>query len=162
MFSKEGLKRIAATLAAERDPNRRLLIGNYVRVPVLIDAALIIKDNYITGRVLAAARATLLDAFSFEQRRFAEPVYLSDVYAILQDVEGVLAVDVNTLDLKNNDQQFRAAHGVDGSPGGLQPRLLMLPAHAIDKTSDPLPAELAVIETPSQDVTLRARGGASS
>src|SRR5439155_12044979 len=102
-FSADGLARVAATLAAERDPNHKVLIDNYSPVAILIDASIIVDERYVTNEVLAAARAALLDALSFEQQRFAQPVYLSDVFRVLQEVTGVRAVDVNTLDLKSTD-----------------------------------------------------------
>jgi len=160
-FSADGLKRIAATLATERDPNHKLLVDNYTPVAIRIDASIIVDDRYVAEQVLAAARAALLLSLSFDERRFAAPVYLSDIFAELQDVDGVVAVDVNTLDLKNSDPSFRAAHGVDPALGQPQPRLLMLPARPAGSPGKVLPAELAWVEVPSQDVTLRAVGGLS-
>jgi hypothetical protein len=160
-FSADGLKRLAATFATERDPNHKLLIDNYVPVAVLIDASIIVDDRYLTADVLGNARTALLAALSFDQRQFAQPVYLSDVFRIIQDVAGVVAVDVNTLDLKNSDPGFRAAHGIDPLAGQPQPHLLMLPARPVGSSGTVLAAELAVVEVPAQDVTLRATGGLS-
>jgi hypothetical protein len=161
VFSADGLARIRATLATERDPNHKLLIDNYTPVAVIVDASILVDDRYLTEQVLAAARTALLDALSFERRRFAEPVYLSDTFRVLQDVEGVLSVDVNVLDLKSTDASFRAAHGIDDSLGEPQPHLLMLPARPVGSMGTVLPAELAWVEVPAQDVTLLATGGIS-
>jgi len=159
-FTAAGLKRIAATLLSERDPNHKLLIANYTPVAVLVDASIIVDDRYVTADVLAAARAALLLDLAFDQRRFAQPVYLSEIFAVLQNVAGVVAVDVNALDLKSTDATFRAAHGIDPAAGPLQPHLLMLPARPAG-TGIVLPAELARVEAPAQDVILRATGGLS-
>ncbi|HEX7979866.1 MAG TPA: putative baseplate assembly protein [Gemmatimonadaceae bacterium] len=159
-FTAAGLKRIAATLLSERDPNHKLLIANYTPVAVLVDASIIVDDRYVTADVLAAARAALLLDLAFEQRHFAQPVYLSEIFAVLQSVAGVVAVDVNTLDLKSTDATFRAAHGIDPAAGALQPHLLMLPARPAG-TGTVQPAELARIEMPEQDLVLRATGGLS-
>jgi hypothetical protein len=161
IFSSDGLKRLAATLAAERDPNHRLLMDNYSPVAVLVSASIIVDDRYIASDVLAAARAALMDSLSFDQRAFAQPVYLSDVFAVLQNVAGVVAVDIDTLDLKSRDPGFRAAHGVDDALGQPQPRLLMLPARPAAPSGIILPAELASVEVPMQDVVLRSTGGMS-
>lgn len=160
IFSAEGLKRLAATLLSERDPNHKLLIDNYTAVAVLIDASIIVDDRYPTADVLTAARAALLHDLAFDQRRFAQPVYLSDVFAVLQRVQGVVAVDVNSLDLKSTDPLFRTAHGIDPSLVGPQPHLLMLPARPAG-TGTVLPAELARVDDPAQDVVLHATGGLS-
>lgn len=159
-FSADGLKRIAATMLSERDPNHKLLIDNYTTVAVLIDASIIVDDRYVATDVLAAARAALLFDLAFDQRRFAQPVYLSEIFAVLQNVAGVVAVDVNTLDLKSTDATFRAAHGIDPAIGQPEPHLLMLPARPVG-TGTVLPAELAWVEVPAQDVILRATGGLS-
>jgi hypothetical protein len=160
-FSADGLKRIRETLAAERDPNHRLLIDNCLRVAVIIDASIVVDDDHVTADVLAAAQASVLDAMSFDRRRFAEPVYLSDLFRVLQNVEGLQSADVNVLDLKSIDATFRASHGLDPSLGHLQSRLLMLPARPGATTVAVLPAEIAWIEAPATDLTLRATGGLS-
>ncbi|MGZ4798530.1 MAG: baseplate J/gp47 family protein [Acidimicrobiia bacterium] len=157
-FSADGLTRIAATLASERDPNHKVLIDNYVPVAVTVDASLIVDDRFVAEDVRTRARTALLDSLSFARRSFAEPLYLSDVFSVLQEVEGVVAVDVNTLDLKNADGAFRAAHGVDDTLGQPQPRLVMLPARPIGSGAV-LAAELAVVEVPTQDITLTSIGG---
>ncbi len=160
LFSADGLARLLAMLATERDPNHKLVIANYSAVPVRVTAHLTVDPRHLNDVVLAAARTALLDALSFEQRRFAEPVYLSDMYRVLQDVEGVLAVDIDALDLKSSDAVFRAAHGVDDTLPQPQGRLLMLPARpAGGSYPGILPAEIAWIEIPSQDVLLTASGG---
>lgn len=160
LFSADGLARLLAMLATERDPNHKLVIANYTAVAVRITAHLTVDPRHLNDVVLAAARAALLDALSFERRRFAEPVYLSDTYRVLQDVAGVLAVDIDALDLKSSDPGVRAAHGVDDTLPQPQRRLLMLPARPAGGSSPGvLPAEIAWVEIPSQDVLLTASGG---
>ncbi len=162
LFSPDGLQRIAATLATERDPNHKLLVDNYVSVPILVDASIVVDDRYVTADVLAAARAVLLTDLSFDVRQFGQPVYLSEMFSVLQGVDGVIAVDVTKLDFKNSDSAFRAAHGVDDTLGQPQPHLLMLPARPSGTSGVVLPAELAQVEAPEQDVVLRAQGGSTT
>jgi hypothetical protein len=160
-FSSAGLERILATLGTERDPNHPLLIGNYVPVGITLDATLIVNERHVASTVLTAARAAVIAALAFEARRFAEPVYLSDLYRVLQDVPGVTAVDLNRLDLKRVDALFRERHGLADVATQPQPaaRLLLLPARWDDATGTVLPAELARIEAPDQDIQLRTTGG---
>ena len=160
VLGADGLERLAATLATERDPNHQLLIDNYAgrgRARRRVDPRRrpLRERARAGGRPRGAARR----ACRSTSGRFAEPVYLSDVFRILQDVEGVVAVDVNILDLKSTDAGFRAAHGIDPALGQPQPRLLMLPARPLGTPGTVLPAELAWVEVPAQDVTLRASGG---
>ena len=161
-FSPDGLARIVATLATERDPNHKLLIANHAAVPVRIAASLLVDARYVNADVLAAARAALEFALAFEQRRYAEPVFLSDVYRVLQDVAGVVSVDIDLLDLKSTDAAFRAAHGIDDTLPQPQSRLLMLPARPGGPSAPVLPAELACLEMPAQDLSLSAHGGIAS
>jgi hypothetical protein len=157
-LTDETLALVTQMLATERDPNHKLLLANYAPVPVLVAATLTIDDRHVTETVLAAAQAAVRSLVSFDAHAFAEPVNLSDVFSVLQGIEGVVFVDVDTLDLKSRDPAFRAAHGVDDSRGQPQPHLLMLPARPDRASGTVLPAELAVIEAPG-DVTLIANGG---
>jgi hypothetical protein len=160
MLSDDSKARLRTRLDAERDPNQRLLIDNYAPVPIVVDAALTIDDRHVAAEVVAAAREALLATFAFETRGFGQPVFLSDIFTLLQHIPGVVSVDVNRLDLKNTSAAFRAAHGVDDALGQPQPRLLMLPARPDSTTGTVRPAELAVIAADS-DVTLSATGGIS-
>ncbi|MFJ9406929.1 hypothetical protein [Streptomyces sp. NPDC101393] len=159
-FSPEGLARIADTFAAERDPNHPLLLANHVAVDVRADATLAVDERYHADDVREAARAALLRHLSFEERSFAQPVYLSEVYRVLQEVPGVVSVDVHLLDLKSEDPGLRAAHGLGPGAPQPQPRLLMLPARPSGTPGIVLPAELAGVGTPEQDIVLRTTGGA--
>ena len=161
VFSPAKLVSLEATLGAVRDPNHRILIGNYAQVPVLVGATIIVDDRYVADTVLADARAALAAALSFERRAFVEAVDLSDVYAVLQGVTGVKAVDIDRLDLKNTDPGFRTAHGLDPADGELNPRLLMLPARPAGSGATILPAEIASVDVPALDLVLRSTGGIS-
>jgi hypothetical protein len=152
--------RLMAKLDSERDTNHRLLIADYTRVPILVAARIVVLDRYVAARVVAAAREALLATLSFEARGFGQPVYLSDVYATLQNTEGVEYVDVDTLDLKSRDAAVRSAHRIDDNLGQPQPRLLMLAARTDRASGEVLPAELAVVEADG-DVTLSSLGGVS-
>jgi hypothetical protein len=158
-FSPAGLSRIAAVMHERRDPNHRLLIANYAPVAIVVAAALTVDARYDNEAVRAAATAALLDSLSFDRLRFGEPVHLSEIYTTLQNVAGVVSVDVNDLNFKSTDAAFRAAHRVDPNAKP-QPHLFALPARPQPGTVlNVLPAELAVVETPSEDVTITATGG---
>lgn len=158
-FSTEGLQRLAATLDAERDTNRPLRIGNFERVAILVAATLYVAPDRVADDVLVAARQELLASLSFERRAFAESVDLSEIYATLQDVDGVLGVDVDRLDLKSLDAGFRISHGLDDTKGQPQPRLWMLPARPGLAPGKILSAELPWVEVPALDVVLSTSGG---
>jgi predicted phage baseplate assembly protein len=149
----ESLRRVRAALDAARDRNHRLIVANVRRVGVLIRAAVTVDPDRIRAEVEAAATAALLDSLSFEHRELGRPLRLGEVFVALQDVPGVVSVDVNTLMFKDP-----ARRETGGAP--VQPFLRIERARP-----DPanrgrvLAAEIAWIEAPGQDVTVVATGG---
>ena len=67
-------------------------------------------------------------ALSFDQRRFAQPVYLSDIFACCRTWRASSPSTSTCWISRDTDPGFRAAHGVDDTLPQPQPRLLMLPA----------------------------------
>ncbi|HKB11406.1 MAG TPA: hypothetical protein VKD69_12170, partial [Vicinamibacterales bacterium] len=49
------------------------------------------------SNVLAVVESALRSSFSFATRSFGQPVTLSEVFAVMQNVPGVVAVDINKL-----------------------------------------------------------------
>jgi hypothetical protein len=171
-FSSTALERIHASLTAQRDPNRRMLMDNYKTIPVLVTATLNIDASCVAAKVADAARGAVLNALSFKSLEFAQSVHLSDVYAILQNVSGVAAVDVDLFFFKQKvdvtDSEFNyflddrgIRRLLDGTPNPLQNHLWIFSARPNIRSNDPavLPAEQASIESPSQDVTIITKGG---
>jgi hypothetical protein len=157
-FSADALARFKAVLDAQRDINIPLRLDNYLRVPIVVTATLHVDERRVAEEVAAAARTQLLAALSFEALPFGGAVHLSDTYAVLQEVPGVLAVDVNRLHFKNQDPAFLDERGADTSP--VQGRLRVFPARPRQGTPPVVePAELAWLEVPSQDVNLTTIGG---
>lgn len=171
-FSSSARARIHASLTAQRDPNRQLLMDNYVDVPILVTATLNVARTYVAGKVADAARSVLLSALSFESLEFAQSVHLSDVYTILQNVSGVASVDIDLFMFKQKADvtdtefdDFLDDRGIsrlsDGMPKPVQNHLWILPARPNTISNDPavLPAEQASVESSSQDVTILTKGG---
>jgi hypothetical protein len=165
-FSDNGLVRLGLALNAARDPNHRLLLDNFVRVPILVTARISPDPMKSRDAVSAAALGALLEALSFDQLHLGQPIHLSTIFSVLQDVAGVVAVDVTQLGFKRpanmTEAQFLAwlaARGITfqgGLPAPVQGHLRIFTART-DPTSPGsiLPAELAWVET-SSDITLTA------
>ena len=90
------LELLVADLNSRRDPNRALRVVSHDEVPIEVVAVLETADRPATA-VLAAARAAVLDLLAFDRREFGQPVHASDVYRVLQETEGVVAVRVTRL-----------------------------------------------------------------
>ena len=56
-----------------------------------------ILPDYLWSSVYAKLRAALLDALSYDRRDFGQPVFPSEIVAVLQDVDGVDYVELTTL-----------------------------------------------------------------
>jgi hypothetical protein len=171
-FSATALALIHASLTAQRDPNRLLLVDNYESIPIVVTATLNIHAAYVAAKVADAARRALLSALSFESLAFAGSVHLSDLYAILQNVAGVDSVDIDRFMFKHKADvtdtvfdDFLDDRGItrlaDGTPRPVQNHLWILAARPNRVSKEPavFAAEQAAIESPSQDVTIITKGG---
>ncbi len=96
-----------------------------------VKANIAIHPDYITEKVIADVKQLLLDLFSFTARAFGQPVAYSEVIAAMQQVPGVIAVDLALL--------YRA--GEPASTSNLIGAAIPVPSR--DK---PLPAELLMID----------------
>ncbi len=162
IFADEDLRRIVASLDRERDPNYRLRIANFTPFPVLLRASVKVDPRYVAEAVVAGARAAALAALDFDAVDLGTPIHLSDVYRVLQDVPGVVAVDVDELQPKRAADRNRP--NVDLLPDGVTPSPLQPHVRVFPARPDPavrgavLPAELAVVEDAARDVTVVAAG----
>lgn len=117
---------------------------------LVISARIRILPDYRWESVVAAVRARLLDAFSFERRELAQDVALSEVISVIQSVNGVEYVDVDLLrgiPERTVDEQ---------NPGG---RRLLTPAELVAKVNEPLvDAQGKVINEPISRLTVNPAG----
>jgi predicted phage baseplate assembly protein len=125
-------------LDERRDPNRSLRLVAHRNVPLRIAVAIELDSRYEADAVESGVRDALVAHFAFENQDLGASVHLSDIYAIVQSVAGVLAVDVNALQYKRTPD--RIAHGA--STDDKQEHLPLLPS------------ELPSLTAPLQDVTV--------
>ena len=67
-------------------------IASYRSRPFAVDARLVLAPDRRPADVIDEATATLLDRFSFDRQQLAVPLPVSEVYATLQAVPGVVGV----------------------------------------------------------------------
>jgi hypothetical protein len=157
LLSPDGIQQLWNALLSHRDPNHPLRIDNFVRVPIIVNATLTTDPRYDPAAVRSSAFDALAAALSFDQLQLGQAIHLSVVYGVLQGVPGVVAVDINDLNFKSQDPAFRKAHHADGRKP--QPHLFLLGARPGNSPGAPaLPAELAWVDVPSQDLVLSLSG----
>ena len=90
---------LTAAIDAYREGSERVMLASYAPRTFRLEAGLRIDPAHVAATVLAEAAAALREAFSFAARSFAQPVTGAEVIAVLQGVEGVVAVDLDVLAL---------------------------------------------------------------
>lgn len=90
-------RNLAASIDALRDPTIEFTVSGFAAAQFDVQANVVIDPRYIKEKVLAAVKAMLIDAYSFNNRTFAQNVSASGVITAIQKVEGVIAVDLNHL-----------------------------------------------------------------
>jgi hypothetical protein len=83
-------------LHAAGDPFQPVQLAVRELVLLVISAKVRIDPDYLWEDVAARLRTALLTAFGFESRELGQNVYLSEVYAVMQAVRGVVYVDVDS------------------------------------------------------------------
>jgi hypothetical protein len=84
---------------AVRDPIEPVQVDNFLLRTFSIKADVLIDPQYLAEDVLEQVEASLISAFSFENRNFGQPVTAAEVLLIMQTVKGVVAVDLDKLEL---------------------------------------------------------------
>lgn len=122
-------------LDVRRDRHRVLRVTSYVAIDLDLEAVLHVDPRFVPEAVRSAAEETLRAALSFDALELGEKVNLSDLYAVLQKVEGVAYVDINRLTFHgiagmSAEERRRRAIALrpnGGLPDPVQPRLLLKP-----------------------------------
>jgi uncharacterized phage protein gp47/JayE len=157
-FTAADLTRLHASITAARDPNHALFLANFIRIPIVVTALLRVNANYIASKVAGDARAALLAALSFDTLRFGQSVAVSEIYTVLQRVPGVDSVDIDRFHFRNQNLTFLLSRGATAAPVQRSLRI-----HSARANSSPpplvIPAELAFVESPADDIQLVTSGG---
>jgi len=169
VLSDQARRDLGEILKTARDPNHRLLIANHVKVFVTLEAGVAVHPDYDRDLVLDQVRAAVLAALSFDTLRLGQPLHLSDLVRIMQDVPGVVFVDVDRLQFKKPATMtsaqylvYLAARGATFLSGGV-PAPVQGHLRIFQARPDPahpgrvLAAELAAVESPTLDVTIETR-----
>jgi hypothetical protein len=94
-------KNLRLSMESVRDPGPGVQIASFVPLTFNVQAKLLVTHGYLTDKVQAAVTSAVLDAFSFHRRAFGQALTKSELYSVMQGVEGVDAVDLDKLYLSS-------------------------------------------------------------
>ncbi|HEX7151253.1 MAG TPA: hypothetical protein VF618_07175 [Thermoanaerobaculia bacterium] len=97
VLSETALATIAADLDAKRDSNKPLRVRSHENVPFLVTAVLQVDAAYLLDDVRRRAEEALTAFFAFDRLDLGLTIHVSEVYAALQNVTGVVAVRLDRL-----------------------------------------------------------------
>jgi len=95
--SADVLDALVGSMNRARVPHQPARVSSFEPLFFTLVAKLEIDPDYETDAVLKAADSALRSGFGFARRQFAQRVGKSDVIATLKRVDGVLAVDLDSL-----------------------------------------------------------------
>ncbi len=134
-LSSQVKSALAAYLDNRRDPNRKLVIQDVTQIPIQVIATVRASPGHPADQVATAAGVALATGLSFDKLTIGQPIRLSEVYALLQNVPGVLSAEVTRLNFKRaSDAQ---SHHAGSDP--VQTSLAIQPdeiAHLDDPATD--------------------------
>ena len=90
-------QKLLAALQASGDPFVPIRVATYLSVSFRLAGTVKVDPDFESDRVLAAVTDTLRSQFSFETRSFGQAVILSEVIELIQNVPGVIAVNITQL-----------------------------------------------------------------
>ena len=88
---------LLTAIRSSGDPHVALHIASYRPATFQVNAGVKTDPDLDSGTVIEAVRQALRSHFSFGNRQFAQPVFLSEVIEVMQYVTGVIAVQVSAL-----------------------------------------------------------------
>jgi hypothetical protein len=91
------LANLSAALRAYGDALLPLSVQSYRAATFTLKARVKVDPDYDNDTVIAAVTAALRGAYSFDARSFGQSVTIDEVYAVMQNVAGVIAVDIDQL-----------------------------------------------------------------
>ncbi len=123
------------------DPQVPIQIATYRPAFFKLKVKIKVDPDHLAEKVLAAIEEAMRAAFSFYARAFGQPIMLSEVYAVIQAVAGVIAADIDKLyrtgTFSKLNHRLLADRPIDDGAGGLSAsELLTLHAAPLDQLSE--------------------------
>jgi len=101
-------KNLVQAIEVFRTPGQVLHLNSLVAQLFNIAARLKIDADHLADKVFTNVISHLHNIFSFEQRQFSQSVTATEIISAIQQVEGVVAVDLDTLHYQANEVALNA------------------------------------------------------
>lgn len=150
---EELFKNLKEAIQARRDPILPFEIGSSEPTFFSLNADVQYNPRYSQEAVKQAIKSALVEAFAFERREFGQGVSASEVITVIQQVEGVIAVDLNTL-AKVAPNSITACANASSAPAYLPARQARWDASANPQS---IPAELLLLAPDHSQIDLQRR-----
>jgi hypothetical protein len=132
---------LTAALQQAGDPLVAIVVESYRPAFFQVEAGIMVNNAYDPAAVLADVTAALQTNFGFQARAFGQPIRRSEVVAVMQQVAGVTALDLDALFRTDSEiPETGAILTADVPQAGVQ-----APLAAELLTLDPRPVALKVI-----------------
>ena len=103
--TSDQFKNLQQAMIASSDGTFPIVLCTYLSVTFTVGATLTVDPTLDSTVVVSAAKAALAAAFGFDARAFMQPVYRSEVFAVLQAVPGVIALTVDSFGYSDGSSQ---------------------------------------------------------
>jgi len=90
-----------------RDPIQLVKVDTFDQLLFNVVANVAVDDQYLTSDVFAAIQTVLAEAFSFANRNFGQAVTAAEVITVIQNVAGVVYVDLESLYLSSEAETLK-------------------------------------------------------
>jgi hypothetical protein len=143
---------ITESIEKFKDPQIKFRLDSFIKKTFSITAKIRINSVMLSEKVILSVRDTILETFSFGKRQFGQPVTLSEVVTLIQNVKGILYVDIDELHIDSSPEELVAKYFIKSKPdlfklGQDEPEkyLPCSPAHYDEKTKQIIPAEMLIV-----------------
>lgn len=98
--SEEKIGLLLTAINNARDPGEAVCVSSYHPLSFDVNGSVKTDKKLVHESVMDDVHQALVDAFSFEERRLAQPASVSEIIRVIHSVEGVIAADIDTLEVK--------------------------------------------------------------
>jgi len=129
------------------DPYQPFVVAAREKLVIAGSARVRVHPDYLWTSVAPKIRAALIETFSYDRRDFAQVVFPSEVIATIQDVEGVVYVDLDTLgSIAQDDVINLSGKGAGfGEPDIVEIETIVPQLARLDESGALRPAEIAYL-----------------